>query len=69
MHVLFLCDPLLCAFRGYDLNTLVVSTWVVYGFAAGAPILVWLVLNQMDTPVALVQARKNGPSSGSVLLV
>lgn len=44
-------------FRGYDLNTLVVSTWVVYGFAAGAPVLVWLVLNQMNTPVALVQAR------------
>lgn len=40
---------------GYDLNTLIVSTWVVYGFAAGAPVLVWLVLNQMDTPVALVQ--------------
>lgn len=54
-HVCFAGD----SFRGYDLNTLIVSTWVVYGFAAGAPVLVWLVLNQMDTPVALVQARRN----------
>ncbi|CAM9601253.1 unnamed protein product [Pylaiella littoralis] len=39
----------------YDLNLLVISTWVVYGFAAGAPVLVWLVLNQLGTPIALVQ--------------
>ncbi|CBJ32425.1 conserved unknown protein [Ectocarpus siliculosus] len=40
---------------GYDLNTLVVSTWIVYGFAACAPLAVWLVLNQMDLPVPLVK--------------
>eukprot|EP00904_Undaria_pinnatifida_P012923 jgi/Undpi1/8761/HiC_scaffold_25.g11223.m1 len=39
----------------YDLNTLVTSTWLVYGFAAGVPLALWLVLNQLDVALPLVQ--------------
>lgn len=52
--------------RGYDLSTLVTSTWVVYGFAVMAPVTIWLVLNQLNISVTLIKAStRKTPSHGN----
>lgn len=53
----FVCTTFVFVTRsGYDLTTLTTSTWLVYGFAAGAPLLLWVVLNQLDVSVSLIKA-------------